>query len=74
MTHTIAYAYPTSDDARKCGRVKSGAYTVRTGQTDWFYLDDPMVGFDTLDQAKAHVQTLGTAPGPFSLDHPDWMR
>jgi hypothetical protein len=58
-THTIAYAYPTSDQAVKMG--KHGVYIEHAGKIT------PM---PTYEAAIAHAATLGTLPDRWSMDHP----
>lgn len=70
MTHTIFYAYPTSDFAEQAG----GHGFVVT------YIDPETIGhandgitlrrFDSYSDALAFASTLGTEPDRWSIDHP----
>lgn len=60
--HVIAYAYPTSETAKRHGFGKVGCYT--------FTLADDQKAFVTLEQAVEVSKDKGTFPGRWSIDHP----
>jgi hypothetical protein len=60
--HVISYAYPSSPHAEALGQGQRGCYVVRVvGDT---------VAHATYCACIAHVESLGTAPGRWSMDHP----
>lgn len=67
MIKTIGYAFPTSDTAKRLGRIREGCFYVAThnGETDHVQrsLEGP---FATVDAAEAHAKTLPLAWSRFT--------
>jgi hypothetical protein len=59
MKHSIGYAYPTSDYAKKLGT--HGVYVE---------LGSKLLPMASYADAIAYAQTLGTEPDRWSMDHP----
>ena len=60
--HKISYAYPSSPNATRLGRGKSGCYVIEVG--------GKAEAADSYEQAAGKAQALATAPNRWSMDHP----
>jgi len=63
IRYEIAYAYPSSDHAKKCGFAESGCFIVS--------IKNEVTGFATYSEAESFAKESGLEPGRWSIDHPD---
>lgn len=63
VMYEIAYSYPSSDHAKKCGFTDSGCFVVS--------IKNEITGFAALEDAENFASMSGLKPGRWSIDHPD---
>jgi hypothetical protein len=61
-TYCIGYAYPTSNQAAKCGYPISGCWTLEIGRK--------VTGYATRAEAFEAASKTGLLAGRWSMDHP----
>jgi hypothetical protein len=63
MEHTISFAYPSSDLAKKLGKPASGCFVLQVGGTE--------TPHPSISAAMAAARLVGTSPSYWSLDNAD---